>query len=226
MKRRSDETALSPGTSIRARVRPWRAPNRVTRYPKQSDIPVVSYALLGGRCRDRREYRLRANWKVVVENFLECYHCQVAHPSFADAIDLNSYEIDEYRYVSTQHGPPKHEESAAKLRVKEGRYNYLWPTFMLNIYPGPGNASTNQIVPIDADNTLAVYEYFYDDDPPDNFATETTGLIHQVMVEDITLCESVQRGMHTGTFEHGRLMLRYEHAIRHFQNLVRESLAE
>jgi phenylpropionate dioxygenase-like ring-hydroxylating dioxygenase large terminal subunit len=87
------------------------------------------------RCRERREYPLKANWKVVVENFLECYHCQVAHPSFADAIDLNRYEIDEYRYVSTQHGPPKHEESAPELRVKEGRCNYLWPTFMLNMYP-------------------------------------------------------------------------------------------
>jgi choline monooxygenase len=177
------------------------------------------------RCRERREYRLKANWKVVVENFLECYHCQVAHPSFADAIDLNSYEIDEYRYVSTQHGPPKHDEAVEDQQVKEGRYNFLWPTFMLNIYPGPGNASTNQIVPIDAGNTLAVYEYFYEDGASDAFAAETTGLIHQVMVEDITLCESVQRGMRTGTFEHGRLMLRYEHAIRHFQDLVREARA-
>jgi carnitine monooxygenase subunit len=178
------------------------------------------------RCHERREYRLKANWKVVVENFLECYHCQVAHPSFADAIDLNAYEIDEFRYVSTQHGPPKHDESVADLQVKEGRYNFLWPTFMLNIYPGPGNASTNQILPIDANNTLAVYEYFYDDDASDGFASETTALIHQVMVEDVTLCESVQRGMRTATFEQGRLMLRHEHAISHFQNLVRESLAE
>jgi choline monooxygenase len=178
------------------------------------------------RCRERREYRLEANWKVVVENFLECYHCQVAHPSFADAIELNSYEIDEYRYFSTQHGPPKHDEALGEGQVKEGRYNFLWPTFMLNIYPGPGNASTNQIIPIDADHTLAVYEYYYyDDDAPDGFARATTDLIHQVMVEDITLCESAQRGMRTGTFDHGRLMLRYEHAIRHFQDLVRESLA-
>ena len=175
--------------------------------------------------RERREYRLKANWKVVVENFLECYHCQVAHPSFADAIDLNSYEIDEYRYVSTQHGPPKHGEAVQELQVKEGRYSYLWPTFMLNIYPGPGNASTNLIVPIDAENTLAVYEFFFEDDAPDDFVRETTDLIHQVMIEDITLCESVQRGMRTGTFEHGRLILSYEHAIRHFQGLVRESLA-
>jgi choline monooxygenase len=177
------------------------------------------------RCRDRREYRLKANWKVVVENYLECYHCQVAHPTFADAIDLNSYEIDEYRYVSTQHGPPKHDEAVGELQVKEGRYTYLWPTFMLNIYPGPGNASTNLIVPIDAENTLAVYEFFFEDGASEEFARETMDLIHQVMVEDITLCESVQRGMRTGTFEHGRLILRYEHAIRHFQDLVRESLA-
>jgi phenylpropionate dioxygenase-like ring-hydroxylating dioxygenase large terminal subunit len=177
------------------------------------------------RCRERREYPLEANWKVVVENFLECYHCQVAHPSFADAIELNSYEIDEYRWFSTQHGPPKHDEDIGDLQVKEGRYNYLWPTFMLNIYPGPGNASTNQIVPIDANHTLAVYEFFYDDDAPDDFAEETTRLIDQVMVEDITLCESAHRGMRTGTFEHGRLILRYEHAIRHFQGLLRESLA-
>ena len=176
------------------------------------------------RCYERREYHLKANWKIVVENFLECYHCQVAHPSFADAIELNKYQIDEYRFFSSQHGPPKHGETVEELQVKEGRYNYLWPTFMLNIYPGPGNASTNLIVPIDAENTLAVYEYFYEDDAPAGFRNETTDLIHQVMVEDVTLCESVQRGMRSGTFEHGHLILRYEHAIRHFQNLVRETL--
>jgi choline monooxygenase len=176
------------------------------------------------RCRERREYHLKANWKVVVENFLECYHCQVAHPSFADAIELNQYQIDEYRYFSSQHGPPKHDEAVSDMQVQEGRYNYLWPTFMINIYPGPGNASTNLIVPIDAENTLAVYEYFYEDDAPADFMRETTDLIHQVMVEDVTLCESVQRGMRSGAFEHGNLILRHEHAIRHFQNLVREAL--
>ena len=138
---------------------------------------------------------------MVVENFLECYHCQVAHPSFADAIELNRYEIDDYRYFSTQHGPPKHDEAVGEVQ-----------------------ASTNQIIPIDAGHTLAVYEYYYEDDAPDAFVQATTDPIHQVMVEDITLCESAQRGMRTGTFEHGRLMLRYEHAIRHFQDLARESL--
>jgi len=42
--------------------------------------------------RERREYAIQANWKVVVENFLECYRCAVSHPGFADLIDLD-YEF-------------------------------------------------------------------------------------------------------------------------------------
>jgi phenylpropionate dioxygenase-like ring-hydroxylating dioxygenase large terminal subunit len=30
----------------------------------------------------RRIYPTAANWKLVVENFLECYHCQPAHPTY------------------------------------------------------------------------------------------------------------------------------------------------
>ena len=35
------------------------------------------------------QYELKANWKVAVENYLECYHCAVAHPGFADVIDVD-----------------------------------------------------------------------------------------------------------------------------------------
>jgi choline monooxygenase len=176
------------------------------------------------RFSERREYRLEANWKVVVENFLECYHCPNAHPAFADLIDLNHYEISEHGFVSTQRGPQRGDESADQ-KVKEGRYNYVWPTFMLNIYPGPGNASTNSVIPIDENHTLAIYEFFYEDGVPEEFNSDTTELIHQVMVEDVVLCESVQRGMRAGAFQHPRLMIKHEHAIAHFQSLVRDSLA-
>jgi carnitine monooxygenase subunit len=43
--------------------------------------------------RERREYAIQANWKVVVENFLECYQCAVSHPGFADLIDLDKYQV-------------------------------------------------------------------------------------------------------------------------------------
>ena len=39
----------------------------------------------------RREAVLRANWKAIIENYLECYHCPVAHPSFGD-FDLTTWK--------------------------------------------------------------------------------------------------------------------------------------
>ena len=174
--------------------------------------------------RDRKEYPLKANWKVVVENFLECYHCPNAHPSFADVIDLSSYDSEEYSYFSTQHGPPKADETQGSRQVREGRYNFFWPTFSLNIYPGGGNVSTNQIIPIDENNTLAIDEYFFEEGVDEAEAEATSALIHQVMIEDIALCESAQRGMASGQVEQGRLIMRHEHSVSHFQNLIRNSV--
>ncbi len=36
----------------------------------------------------REEWRSNANWKTMLENYLECYHCAVAHPGFNAAIDV------------------------------------------------------------------------------------------------------------------------------------------
>jgi choline monooxygenase len=50
--------------------------------------------------------------------------------------------------------------------------------------------------------------------------------IDQVQQEDIVICESVQRGLNSGCCDQGRLMLRYEKGIQHFERLVFEALTE
>lgn len=177
------------------------------------------------RHRERREYVVKANWKVVVENYLECYHCPVAHPTFAGVIDLDTYFLEEHQYFTTQGAPATDTPDGPEMRVTEGRYNYLWPSFMLNIYPGPGNVSTNSIVPIDHETTLAIYDFFYEDTVTTDEEQAVTDLIHLVMDEDIVLCESVQRGLASGVFEHGRTMTANEQALTHFQRLVARSLS-
>ena len=49
----------------------------------------------------RARYSLQANWKVAVENYLECYHCAVAHPSFSDAVDVapGTYRLETHPNV-------------------------------------------------------------------------------------------------------------------------------
>src|SRR5262249_16896193 len=136
-----------------------------------------------------------------------------------------------YERCSVQRGPLK---AGARTQRKggagagEGRggiYTYLWPNFMLNVYPGAGNASTNLILPIDEHHCLAGYEFFF----PGGLTVEEeeramVDFIGQVQREDIIIVESVQRGLRSGFYEQGQLILSRENGIQHFQKLVFSAL--
>jgi choline monooxygenase len=183
------------------------------------------------RCRHTDRYEIAANWKVVVDNYLECYHCPVAHPAFADLIDLDQYTIRAYPFYSTQTGPVTDAARAGREGlyavgegVEAGFYVYLWPTFMLNIYPGPGNVSLNLVLPEGPERTLVRYEYCFADAVSEEETRDFMRFIDQVQREDTALCESVQRGLRSGAFGQGRLMLARERALQHFQRLVFRAL--
>lgn len=182
--------------------------------------------------RERREYAIRANWKAVVENFLECYHCAVSHPGFANLIDLDRYEVVPYERFSVQRGPLKASARAQRQdkfgtdEEPEGIYTYLWPNFMLNVYPGSDNASTNLILPIDEHHCLAVYEFYFSEHMPEEEQRAMVEFIDQVQREDIVIVESVQRGLRSGFYKQGQLMLSRENGIQHFQKLVYSALTD
>lgn len=198
------------------------------------ELTAASGVRLGDlRRRVRRTYDIAANWKVVVDNYLECYHCPVAHKGFSDLIDVNDYEVTEYEYFSTQGGALKESAKASgngalydvRGEVTAGFYAYLWPNFTLNVYPGAGNVSLNLFLPLGVDRTLAVYDYCFVDEVGAEEERDFVRFIDQVQEEDVVLCESVQRGLASGYFERGKLMLRRENGLRHFQKLVYRELA-
>ena len=178
--------------------------------------------------RVRRVYDIEANWKVVVDNYLECYHCPVAHPGFTQLIDVRDYTIREYDYFSTQTGPLKESQELydASGGVTDGFYAFVWPNFTLNIYPGPGNVSLNLFLPLGPNRTRAIFEYCFVDAVGEQEETDFVAFIEQVQREDIVLCESVQRGLRTGYLQQGKLMLRQERALQHFQRLVSQFLGD
>jgi hypothetical protein len=69
-----------------------------------------------------------------------------------------------------------------------------------------------------------VKDYCFLDTVPADEEADFIRFIDQVQAEDEVLCASVQRGLSTGYFEQGRLMLRQESALRHFQQLVYRAL--
>jgi len=190
-------------------------------------VTATGLDLTAIRRRVRRTYDIAANWKIVLDNYLECYHCPVAHPGFCDLIDTNEYVITEYEHFSTQQGALK---SSARLGkdapyqigagVENGFYAFLWPNFTVNIYPGPGNISLNLFLPLGPERTMAIYDYCFADAVSAEDEQAFVRFIDQVQEEDIVLCESVQHGLSSGYLEQGQLMLSKEKALRHFQQLV------
>ncbi|HJS84887.1 MAG TPA: aromatic ring-hydroxylating dioxygenase subunit alpha, partial [Acetobacteraceae bacterium] len=68
----------------------------------------------------RDEWRARANWKTMLENYLECYHCAVAHPGFSAAIDVRpeNYRLAAYDFVLSQTGFVRPSALRGKSQVK------------------------------------------------------------------------------------------------------------
>lgn len=236
-----DEPAFDPSrfSLVEARLETWgpfifvnldpAAPPLGAILGELPDLVRQTGVNLGGiERRVRKVYDIQANWKAVVDNYLECYHCPVAHPGFTQLIDLDDYVIREYEYYSTQTGAAKDEGNSlydTSGEVKDGFYVYLWPNFTLNIYPGPGNVSLNLFLPLGPNRTRAIFDYCFVDAVGKEEEDDFVAFIEQVQQEDIVLVESVQRGLESGFYEQGQLMLRQEQALRHFQRLVYRFMA-
>jgi choline monooxygenase len=174
----------------------------------------------------RWEAEIEANWKIVCENFLECYHCQVAHPAFSELIDVSpeSYVLSTDGRLSTQHGPLR--TVTPQDELPRAQFHFLWPNLGINIFPGRPNISIGPIVPRTPERTYRFLDYFFGPDVEPAWIDDLLAFDDQVGREDRTLVEGVQRGVGSGALESGVLMCRSEQLIGHFQTLTAAALAD
>jgi phenylpropionate dioxygenase-like ring-hydroxylating dioxygenase large terminal subunit len=178
------------------------------------------------RFRCRSEFELACNWKVAVENYLECYHCSVAHPGFSAVVDVtpDAYRLETHERSSSQFGPLRPGQENGP--ITEGQFHWLWPVTKLYVLPGPQNLAAGPLAPLGPERTAGFLDYFFPEEGAD--AEEVDELLafdDQVGREDRELVESVQQGVRAGVLEEGRLMPESERLLAQFQGLVREALA-
>jgi len=79
----------------------------------------------------RLTYHLRSNWKNVVANFLECYHCHIAHPEFVDLADMKMYDVQTYGIWSSHFAEAGHNDNSAydvaDATVRIHAVSWPWP---------------------------------------------------------------------------------------------------
>lgn len=179
----------------------------------------------------RLTYDIKSNWKNVVDNFLECYHCPVAHKDFCTLVDMDTYKVTTHGIYSShmadagQQANSAYDTSNAKVRTHA--VWWLWPTTCLMRYPGRSSMIVLNIIPVGPERTLETYDFFLETPEPDETEQAAIRYLDAVLqVEDIALVESVQQGMKTPAFQQGRIVHdpdgsgKSEHALHHFHGLV------
>ncbi|MEQ8525751.1 aromatic ring-hydroxylating dioxygenase subunit alpha [Gracilimonas sp.] len=167
-------------------------------------------------------YDVECNWKVYVDNYLEGYHIPIVHPELANLLDYRAYVTETKTWHSLQHSPFKSTESIYSNDGGEAFYYFIFPNMMLNILPG--RLQINQVIPVSPKKCKVVFSYFYDDVK----AKLASGLIdedisysHDIQLEDVEICEAVQRGLQSNAYDQGRFSVKRELGVYHFQSLLK-----
>lgn len=173
-----------------------------------------------------------ANWKLIVDNYMECYHCGPAHPGFSDSVQVDKYWHTLHENWTLQFGYARSSEKSFKLdpSIVDPSFSgfWTWPSTMFNVPPGGDFMTAIYEFPVDEETTLQHYDIYFLNE---KLTQEQKDLIewykHVFRPEDLNLVESVQRGLKSRGYRgQGRIMTDQqrsgisEHGIAYFQSLV------
>lgn len=172
----------------------------------------------------RSRHEVACNWKVLIENSLECYHCEPCHPGFSEDVDMATYRSQSDGVLTIHSG-----------RYRGGdtpfRYWYLWPLTEIDASQGEKPRLSIYTREAIGAGRFAMIGHFYrlPSDLPD--AREIAHMEgNDTLLEDYAICESVQRGLASRGYGRGRFIVDpershiSEHSVHHFQLLLADAL--
>ena len=178
-----------------------------------------------------RDYLVRANWVLYIDNYLEGFHIPFVHASLNEAIDYGGYTTELFRYSNLQLGvakpgvpgfdlPPSSPDHGKHSGGVAAYYWWLFPNLMFNFYPW--GLSINIVRPLAVDRTrVSFLSYILDPAKLDGGAG--AGL-DRVEREDEAVVEAVQRGVRASLYSRGRYSTTREQGVHHFHRLLAEFL--
>jgi Rieske 2Fe-2S family protein len=197
--------AAADGRTLLRQLGP--VPERLGRYP-----------LAELRTSHRITYQVNANWKVMLENYNECYHCAGVHPELCKVVpafrERGGASLDWDRGVPHRDGAWTFTHSGTTARAPfpglsddertRHKGELIYPNFMVSLSADHVAAFT--LWPEGPERTTIVCDFlFHPDeiakpgfDPSD--AVEFWDLVNR---QDWTICEGVQSGMRSRRFEQG-----------------------
>jgi Rieske 2Fe-2S family protein len=162
----------------------------------------------------RQSYEIRANWKIITENYHECYHCPMIHPELCAVTPPSSGEnwhepgawlggsmsLREHAQTMSFDGR-SHATMLPGVDRRSVRYLGLFPNLLISLHPD--YVLTHRLEPLSAGHTRVECEWLFAgevDDP--SYAVDFWDVTNR---QDWAACESVQRGVASPHFRPGPL---------------------
>ncbi|GAA0784172.1 aromatic ring-hydroxylating oxygenase subunit alpha [Marinobacterium sediminicola] len=173
-----------------------------------------------------------ANWKTIVDNYIECYHCPTNHVSFASSVNVDVYEHQLNGNWTVQIGEARSSESSFQVdeSVTDPKFFgfWVWPCTMFNMPPGGDFMTVIYEFPVSANETLQHYDIYFLNEELTEYQKNLIEWYRDVFrPEDLRLVESVQRGLKSRGYRgQGRIMADRqrsgisEHGVAHFHHLI------
>lgn len=187
----------------------------------------------------RVRYEVRANWKLIVENFMECYHCATIHPELTDVLpefadgfaaqyyvghgavfgdDVNGFTVD---------GSPGFGRLPDVSEDQDRRYFAITvkPAVFVNLVPD--HVILHRMFPLAVDRTVVECDWLYAPDVVASGAdlSKSVELFHRVNEQDFAACERTQPAMGSRAYRQGGVLVPTEHHIGAFHDWLIQRLA-
>nr|WP_308166935.1 aromatic ring-hydroxylating dioxygenase subunit alpha [Nocardia albiluteola] len=187
----------------------------------------------------RITYDVRANWKLIVENFMECYHCATIHPEltevlpeFADGYAAQYYvghgaEFGENIAGFTVDGSAGHDVIPSIAAEQDRRYYAITvrPQVFINLVPD--HVIIHRMFPLAADHTVVECDWLYVPQVVDRGTDldRSVELFHRVNQQDFDACERCQPAMNSRRYRDGGVLVPSEHHIGAFHDWLRAEIS-
>jgi Rieske 2Fe-2S family protein len=182
-------------------------------------------------------YDVKANWKLIVENFMECYHCATIHPELVDVLPefADGYAAQYYVGHGAEFGEDIRgftvdgSEGFGRLPDiaddQDRRYYAITvkPTVFINLVPD--HVILHRMFPLAEDRTVVECDWLYAPEVVESGAdvSKSVELFHRVNEQDFEACERTQPAMASRAYRKGGVLVPTEHHIGIFHEwLIRQ----
>ncbi|MGE8081140.1 aromatic ring-hydroxylating oxygenase subunit alpha [Peribacillus loiseleuriae] len=186
-----------------------------------------------------KEYDVKANWKIIVENFQECYHCSAIHPELTAALPEFKSGIGTQNQVGLGASFNENLEAFSisgkgnrpmlKGLLPEDDRLYFGMTIIPHVFINltPDHVITHRIIPISEDRSIVICDWLFDPEEmakPDFDPMDAVELFHRVNEQDFEACQWCQENMGSRAYKNGGILVPIEHHVSKFYDYVLESI--